>query len=98
MARKNAYAKKLNAKRADRTIFLTQMCKDAAFLAANEAFKMGESRCPMFNEAFDRNLNQIVTVCLEDTPDIEYTKSVIDRQLKVICGKHFQPWEQRYKY
>lgn len=38
MSRKNAYAKRLNERRADRTIFLTQMCKDAALIAANEAW------------------------------------------------------------
>ena len=98
MARKNAYAKRLNAKRADRTIFLTQMCKDAALIAANEALGMGEGRCVSFSTAFDRVLNQIISTCLEDTPDIEYTKDVIDRQLKAICGKHFAPWEVRYKF
>ena len=95
---KNAYAKRLNAKRADRTIFLTQMCKDAALIAANEALGMGEGRCLAFSKAFDRVLNEIVHICMEDTADIEYTKDVIDRQLKAICGKHFAPWEVRYKH
>lgn len=94
---KNAYAKRLNAKRADRTMFLTQMCKDAALIAANEALGMGEGRCMAFSKAFDRVFNEIVHICMEDTSDIEYTKDVIDRQLKAICGKHFSPWEDRYK-
>ena len=98
MARKNAYAKTLKEKRATRTVFLAQMCKDAALIAANEALGMGEGRCMVYSEAFDRVLNQILHTCLEDTPDIEYTKDVIDRQLKAICGKHFAPWEVRYKY
>lgn len=97
MARKNTYAKRLQAQRAGRTMFLTQMCKDAALIAANEALGMGEGRCIAFSEAFDRVFNEIVRVCLEDTPDIEYTKDVIDRQLRAICGKHWQPWEIRYK-
>lgn len=98
MARKNAYAKRLQAQRADRTTFLVQMCKDAAMIAANEVFSMAEGRCTPYSDAFDRTLNQIVKVCMEDTPDIEYTKDIIDRQLKAICGKHFQPWEERYKF
>ena len=98
MARKNDYARRLKAQRVDRTAFLVQMCKDAAMIAANEVFKMAEGRCQPYSEAFDRTLNAIVKVCTEDTPDIEYTKDIIDRQLKAICGKHYQPWEIRYKH
>lgn len=83
---------------AQRTIERVQMCKDAAMIAANEALGMGEGRCVAFSQAFDKALNDIVHTCLEDTDDIEYTKAVIDRQLKAICGENFQPWEERYKH
>ena len=83
---------------AQRTIERVQMCKDAAMIAANEALGMGEGRCVAFSQAFDKALNEIVHTCLEDTPDIEYTKEVIDRQLKAICGENFQPWESRYRH
>ena len=83
---------------AQRTIERVQMCKDAAMIAANEALGMGEGRCVAFSTAFDKALNEIVHTCLEDTPDIEYTKEVIDRQLKAICGENFQPWESRYRH
>lgn len=83
---------------AQRTIEWVQMCKDAAMIAANDALGMGEGRCVAFSQAFDRALNEIVHICLEDTPDIEYTKEVIDRQLKAICGDHFSPWEVRYRH
>lgn len=83
---------------AQRTIERVQMCKDAAMIAANEALGMGEGRCVAFSQAFDKALNEIVHTCLEDTPDIEYTKEVIDRQLKAICGDNFQPWESRYRH
>ena len=95
---KNAYAKRLNEKRASRTIVEVQMCKDAAMIAANEALGMGEGRCLAFSEAFDRTFNEIVHIIRDDTPDIEYSKAVIDRELEKICGKHFAPWEARYKY
>lgn len=26
----------------------------------------------------------------------EYTRGVVDRRLKKICGEHFVPWEERY--
>ena len=83
---------------AQRTIERVQMCKDAAMIAANAALGMGEGRCVVFSQAFDKALNEIVHTCLEDTPDIEYTKEVIDRQLKAICGDNFQPWEYRYRH
>ena len=83
---------------AQRTIERVQMCKDAAMIAANEALGMGEGRCVAFSQAFDRALNEIVNTCLEDTYDIEYTKAVIDRKLKAICGENFQHWEERYKH
>ena len=83
---------------AQRTIERVQMCKDAAMIAANEALGMGEGRCVAFSLEFDRALNEIVHTCLEDTDDIEYTKAVIDRQLKAICGEHFAPWEVRYRH
>lgn len=83
---------------AQRTIERVQMCKDAAMIAANEALGMGEGRCVAFSQAFDRALSDIVHTCLEDTDDIEYTKAVIDRKLKAICGENFQHWEERYKH
>lgn len=83
---------------AQRTIERVQMCKDAAMIAANDALGMGEGRCVAFSQAFDRALNDIVHTCLEDTDDIEYTKAVIDRKLKAICGENFQHWEERYKH
>lgn len=83
---------------AQRTIERVQMCKDAAMIAANEALGMGEGRCVAFSRAFDKALNEIVQTCLEDTDDIEYTKAVIDRKLKDICGENFQPWESRYRH
>ena len=67
-------------------------------IAANEALGMGEGRCVAFSMAFDKALIEIVHTCLEDTPDIEYTKEVVDRKLKAICGDHFAPWEVRYRH
>lgn len=102
MAKKNAVSaviqREVQRLVAQRTIERVQMCKDAALIAANEALGMGEGRCIAFSEAFDRALNEIVQTCLEDTEDIEYTKAVIDRKLEQICGKHFAPWEVRYRH
>lgn len=74
----------------------TQMCLDDAIIAANEVFSMGESRVEPFVRAFSETLTDIATITVEDTRDLEYTKAKVDGALRRICGKHFQPWEERY--
>lgn len=74
----------------------TQMCLDAAIIAANEVFSMGESRVEPFVRAFSETLTDIAKITVEDTSDLEYTKAKVDGALRRICGKHFQPWEERY--
>lgn len=81
----------------DARVVHTQMCLDAATIAANEVFSMGESRVEAFTVAFSRALRDIATITAEDTCDMEYTKAKIDGALKRICGKHFVPWEERYE-
>lgn len=75
----------------------TQMCLDAAMIAANEVFNMGPSRAEAFCNAFSDALVSIALMTVSDTPDMEYTKAKLDQRLKQICGDKFQPWEERYK-
>ena len=75
----------------------TQMCLDAAMIAANEVFNMGPSRVEAFCNAFSDALVSIAKMTVSDTPDMEYTKAKLDQRLKQICGDKFQPWEERYK-
>lgn len=78
----------------------TQMCLDAAMIAANDVFKMGPTRCPDFAVAFSEALTEIAELTMEDQKDdknLWYTKAKVDERLKQICGDHFQPWEERYK-
>ncbi len=97
---KNAYARKLQAameaKAARREMTAIQMAKDAAFLAAAETFHMGPGRVPAFSAAFDQALHDIAAMTVEDTKDMEYTKTKLDQRLRQICGEHFVPWEERY--
>ena len=97
---KNAIAQyiknEVNRQLTDRIIMAIQTAKDATIIAANETLGLGEGRVVHFSEAFDRNVRDIAQTTIEDTKDIEYTKSYVDRQLKAICGEHFQPWEARY--
>lgn len=78
----------------------TQMCLDAAMIAANEVFNMGPTRCKDFCEAFSKAINEIANMTVKDSKadkDLWYTKDKVDERLKKICGDYFQPCEIRYK-
>ncbi len=75
----------------------TQMCMDAAMIAANEVFGMGPKRAKAFADEFSKALTGIAQMGVEDTPDMEYTKAKVDARLKEICGENFVPWDERYR-
>ena len=97
---KNAYAKKLQAvmdtRLARQQMIDMQMAKDAALIAAAEVFHMGPGRTPAYSVAFDQALHDIAAMTVEDTKDMEYTKTKLDQRLRQICGEHFVPWGERY--
>ncbi|OUN05516.1 hypothetical protein B5G43_12585 [Flavonifractor sp. An92] len=97
---KNAYAKKLQAvmdtRLARQQMIDMQMAKDAALIAAAEVFHMGPGRTPAYSAAFDQAIHDIAAMTVEDTKDMEYTKTKLDQRLRQICGEHFVPWEERY--
>ena len=76
-----------------------QLAQDAAMIAANEVLQMGPDKAPEFAAAMRDVVNEIADVMLKDQKDDEkfaYTRVVIDRRLKKICGENFVPWEERY--
>lgn len=76
-----------------------QIAQDAAMIAANEVLQMGPKRAPDFAAVMRDTVNEIADVMLKDQKDDEkfvYTREVVDRKLKKICGENFQPWEVRY--
>lgn len=76
-----------------------QLAQDAAMIAANEVLQMGPKRAPDFAAVMRDTVNEIAGVMLKDQKDDEkfaYTRGVIDRRLKKICGENFVPWEERY--
>ena len=76
-----------------------QIARDAAMIAANEVLQMGPKRAPDFAAVMRDTVNEIAGVMLADQKDDEkfaYTRGVVDRRLKKICGEHFVPWEERY--
>ena len=76
-----------------------QIAQDAAMIAANEVLQMGPGRSPDFANKMREVVNEIADVMLADQKDDEkfaYTRGVVDRRLKKICGENFVPWEERY--
>ena len=76
-----------------------QLAQDAAMIAANEVLQMGPGRAKEFAAVMRDTVNEIAGVMLKDQKDDEkfaYTRGVVDRRLKKICGENFQPWEERY--
>lgn len=98
---RNAYLdrvrREVDRRVADQTAVRVQMCLDAAVLAAAEVFNMGPGRVQPFVQAFSTALDEIATLAVEDTADLEYTKAKVDERMKEICGEHFKPWEERYR-
>ena len=76
-----------------------QIAQDAAMIAANEVLQMGPDRAPEFAAVMRDVVNEIADVMLKDQKDDEkfaYTRGMVDRRLKKICGENFVPWEERY--
>lgn len=97
--------KKINEERIN---ICVQMCFDAATLAANEVFHMGETRFPAFSDSFRQYLVEIMTSInaeagnppsksADNDPSLERTKERVDCALKRVVGeKNFCSWEDRY--
>ena len=98
--KKNSIAQVIKAETAkavqQRVLVHTQMCLDAASMAANDVFNMGPGRAPQFAAAFSRYIKEIAHTADEDTPDLEYTWATIDKRLAQIYGEHFVPAKERY--
>lgn len=100
MPKRNAYLASVQAGIAASRHIHTQMCMDAAMIAANDVFNMGPTRCTDFANAFSDALKTIAKTTVEDAKsdkNLWYTKDKLDERMKKICGEHFVPWEERYK-
>lgn len=76
-----------------------QIAQDAAMIAANEVLQLGPGGAEEFALAFMETINDIGILMHDDQKDDKdyiYTRGVVDRKLKKICGENFQPWEERY--
>lgn len=104
MAKKqNAFLAGIDAKHkaemARMQLFVMQWCEDAAMIAANQVLGLGEGRAKEFGEAYNTIMAEIAEIVRDDGKDdkeLVYAKAKVDDALKRVCGKHFQPWEERY--
>lgn len=103
MAKQNAFLAKMEAMyqamSARKVNVALQMAKDVADITANEVFGMGEGRAELWTKVYSENLNdmmEMVSADGKDDPEFIYAKTKIDERLKLIRGKHFQPWSIRY--
>lgn len=99
MSGKNAYAKTLIEKKRQRQDILTQMCADAAAIAANEVFHRNGKIVQEFIVKMMETLDEIAHITVSDAkddPNFEYAKATLDRRLQSILKDAFQPWDERY--
>ena len=75
-----------------------QLMVDILTIVLNREFGFGAKRLRRMWDTFSKMHDDFVTIWNEDSKDIEYTKQVMDRELKAICGEYFVPWEERYRY
>ncbi len=79
-------------------IFIIQQCKDIMLIAAG-SLGFGPERAKRLSEAFDRAFTEYALTLVKNAKsdrDLWYTKAKMDEQLKLVCGEHFQPWDERY--
>lgn len=98
--KRSSYLSRLAEQQAESRRVHTQMCLDAAMIAANEVFNMGPTRAKAFADAFSSALREIATMTVQDgksDKQLWFTKTKLDERLKQICGENFQPWEERYR-
>ena len=76
-----------------------QTATDAHAMAINDLYHIGPGRYPELHARVGEYVQTIAKLIREDTKDMDYTKSVIDRRLIEIVGEeHFIPYDQRYDY
>ena len=103
MAKQNAFLARMEAQyramSARKVNVALQMAKDVADISANEVFGMAEGRSELWTRVFSDNLSKMMEMVSSDgadDPEFIYAKTKIDERLKLIHGKHFQPWQVRY--
>ena len=78
----------------------TQMCLDAAMIAAHDVLQLGPGRAEDFCVAYRDAINDMARRVVDDQmddPEFVYAKAKIDEQVRAIVGEDkFQPWEVRY--
>lgn len=76
-----------------------QQGNDAAIMAIDDVFDVNEYTAKKFHDQHIYYVNKISHMAVvedKDDPDMEWTKSTVDRKLLQIVGKdNFVPWDER---
>ena len=79
--------------------FTIQQCLDIAQLSNHREFGHGPVNQKRFETRFKNIFFEYAELCVSDGKDdetIEYTKSVMDRNLRAACGDDMRPFDERY--
>lgn len=99
--KQSGYAKKLKQQRNEDSytnyVMARQLMVDILTIVLNREFGFGAKRLRRMWDAFSKLHDQFCNVWNGDSKDLEYTKTVLDRELKAICGEYFIPWNVRYR-
>lgn len=99
--KQSGYLKRLKKQRDEDSyvnyVVARQLMVDLLTIALNRALHLGAESQKLVWDTFSKLHDEYCTIWHQDSKDLEYSKEVIDRELKEICGKYFIPWEERYR-
>lgn len=76
-------------------LWYTQLCYDCVAIVLNQEFGWGKERLTKLGEELNSMWNDLSTA-LEDHPEADYKREVIDRRVVEIFGEDTPRWEERY--
>lgn len=99
--KRSGYMQRMQQKRAedDRNnyVMARQLMADLLTLTLAQDFKFTPDKLKKAWDSFAALHDEFCGIWNEDSRDVEYTKAVLDRELKKVCGEYFVPWEERYR-
>lgn len=102
MALVNAYKEEMEKRYQDKLNRSFRFCEqwyiDQALICAERIFNADPDKLREFCTEMEKHRNEFVNeIWNKDTKDVEYSMTILDRELEPICGKFFAPFEKRYE-
>lgn len=103
MAKPSAFLQKIEAQHKRnmnlQRAFTIQQCEDMALITLGQDFGFGPKRAMDFLYKFRQTMKAYAELCVDDATgddELTYTKAVIDRELEIVMGEDFVPWDVRF--